>query len=355
VQFSDIIKRSWNDNILFSALIELTYRCNLDCFFCYNDTSLQGTSLTREQYFKLFEELRELGAMNLILSGGEPLAHPDFFELGKKARQLGFVVRIKSNGHALRERLAHRIKEEIDPFIIEISLHGACTETHDRQTRVAGSFEMLIQNLQILKELDLRFRLNSTLTTWNAEEVEAMYVIAERFGVNLQIDTTVTLRDNGDRTPLDVAPSAENLQSLFRIQKRMIEKKSTVSTPSKKMQSDSNVMGGLDGTKKKTASGRHCGAGSSTVAIDPFGNVYPCVQWRRTIGSLHDDCIANIWSNNESLASIRQENDAASQALDDLGKNKQAAAFCPGLACSLTGKATEIYPVARLRHQLLVK
>ena len=110
MQFSDIVKRSWNSNILFSALIELTYRCNLDCFFCYNDTSLQGTPLSREQYFKLFEELRSLGAMNLILSGGEPLAHPDFFELGRYARELGFVVRIKSNGHALREKLALRIK-----------------------------------------------------------------------------------------------------------------------------------------------------------------------------------------------------------------------------------------------------
>jgi hypothetical protein len=36
------------------------------------------------------------------LSGGEPLAHPDFFLLGSRARDLGFVVRVKSNGHALR-------------------------------------------------------------------------------------------------------------------------------------------------------------------------------------------------------------------------------------------------------------
>ena len=40
--------------------------------------------------------------LNLTLSGGEPLAHPDFFLLGSRARELGFVVRVKSNGHALR-------------------------------------------------------------------------------------------------------------------------------------------------------------------------------------------------------------------------------------------------------------
>ena len=31
MKYYDIIKRTWQDNTLFSALIELTYRCNLDC------------------------------------------------------------------------------------------------------------------------------------------------------------------------------------------------------------------------------------------------------------------------------------------------------------------------------------
>ena len=79
-----------------------------------------------------------------------------------------------------------------------ISLHGSCAETHDRQTRVPGSFDMLMQNLEILKALGLRFKLNSALTAWNAREIEEMYAIATRFGVNLQFDTTVTPRDNGD-------------------------------------------------------------------------------------------------------------------------------------------------------------
>ena len=32
--FADSLQRTWRENILFSALIELTYRCNLNCFFC---------------------------------------------------------------------------------------------------------------------------------------------------------------------------------------------------------------------------------------------------------------------------------------------------------------------------------
>ena len=65
-------------------LLELTYRCNLDCFFCYNDTGLQGRAALAEQYRRLFEDLRDLRPLNLTLTGGEPLAHPEFFALGRR-------------------------------------------------------------------------------------------------------------------------------------------------------------------------------------------------------------------------------------------------------------------------------
>ena len=148
MSYSDTIRRIWNENILYAALVELTYRCNLDCYFCYNDTALRGVPLTFAQYRRFFEDLRDLGTLDLTLTGGEPLAHPEFFALGRLARDLGFVVRVKSNAHALRGKLAQRMKDEVDPFVIEVSLHGATPETHDRQTRVPGSFVRLVGNLR---------------------------------------------------------------------------------------------------------------------------------------------------------------------------------------------------------------
>ena len=57
------------------------------------------------------------------------------------------MVRIKSNGHALAARLARRLQDEVDPYMVEVSLHGASAATHDRQTRVPGSFERLVANI----------------------------------------------------------------------------------------------------------------------------------------------------------------------------------------------------------------
>jgi AdoMet-dependent heme synthase len=342
MHYADIIQRTRADNHLFSALIELTYRCNLDCFFCYNDTALKGTPLSLEQYFQLFEELRALGTMELTLSGGEPLAHPHFFQLGAHARELGFVVRIKSNGHALRGLLAQRIKKTIDPFMIEVSLHGATAAVHDRQTRVPGSLEQLLKNLSAMQEIGLRFKLNSALTRWNEHQIEEMYALAETFGVPLQFDTTVTPRDDGNAEPLSIAPSQEGIQALFRFQMRRSSGKS---------ENETNDLPG-DRKARRQSGGRHCGAGASTIAVDPYGTVYPCVQWHRAIGSLHNDGIAAIWSDNETLAEIRRENERAARTVDALGRGKEAAAFCPGLADNISGSPTVIYLEARLRQTL---
>jgi len=153
VSFADVIARTWRDNLLFSVLLELTYRCNLDCFFCYNDLGLAGRALTREEYFQLFEDLAAMQVLNLTFSGGEPLAHPDFLLLGAKARELGFVVRIKSNGHALRGELLRRLRDEVDPF----NRRGEPARRDRRHPRPpdpgAGSFERLLANLNEMGEL----------------------------------------------------------------------------------------------------------------------------------------------------------------------------------------------------------
>ena len=104
--YGHLIERAWDENILLSVLIELTYRCNLDCYFCYNDLSLKGQPLTVDQYRTFLEDLADMGVPNVALSGGEPLAHPEFFTIGDTARDLGFVVRIKSNAHAITAKIA---------------------------------------------------------------------------------------------------------------------------------------------------------------------------------------------------------------------------------------------------------
>lgn len=327
MSFDALMGRSWSDNRLFSALIELTYRCNLDCFFCYNDLGLRGKPLTFEQYATFLRDLAAMDVMNITLSGGEPLAHPDFFRIGALGRELGFVVRIKSNGHALRGELARRLHQEIDPFIVEVSLHGARAETHDRQTRVPGSFVRLIENLHEMTALGLRVKVNSTLTSWNESETAEMYAICDSLGLPLRFDLQVSPRDDGDRTPLDVSPSREGIRTLMEVESERYRAYAA--------SSDSVATA----TVAPPSPEKHCGAGSSGIAIDPYGNIYPCVQWRRAVANLHDVRISEVWG--QAFEEIRRETVEAAHVVA-AHPNGRLLNFCPGLAEVLTGSSTRV-------------
>jgi MoaA/NifB/PqqE/SkfB family radical SAM enzyme len=348
VLHQSIIAKTWRENILFSAMIELTYRCDLKCFFCFNDLDLKGRPLSTEQYLQLLRDLAAMQVMNLTLTGGEPLAHPDFFAIGRTAREQGFVVRVKSNGHALRGELAQRLKDELDPFVVEISLHGGCAATHDRQTRVPGSFERLMENLPELCRLGLRLKLNTVMTRWNEDEIKAMLDLADSLGLPLAINPTISPRDDGDQSPMDVAPSLAGRARLFRLLAERSEEAASRDHASVRgeanRQGDIGVLAAVD---------KNCGAGVSGVTIDPYGNVLPCVQWRRPLGNLHAQSIAAIWFGSGALAEVRRLNAAASQVVEALGPRGRLMTFCPGLAELLTGDPLAVYDAAREQMELL--
>jgi len=348
MSFDRIILKTWQENILYSVLLELGYRCNLDCFFCYNDHDLAGSELSTEQYLRLLGELHDLQVMNLVLSGGEPLVHRDFFTIGSRARELGFVVRVKTNGHSLRGRTARRVKSEVAPFLVDISLHGATAVTHDRQTRVPGSFERLQHNISELLDLGLRIRVNCSLTAWNEHEIEAVYDLADSFGVDLQFNATLSARDDGDCEPLGIAASRDARMRLFRLQ---LERAPRAGIDAGDDPNASRTAGPLQGL----APDKSCGTGSSTLAIDPVGNVLPCVQWRRPVGNLHRNSLREIWEGSAELGSVRRTARQARQLVDGFGAEACRMGFCPALAEQRTGSPLTIYGEARDQLELITE
>jgi MoaA/NifB/PqqE/SkfB family radical SAM enzyme len=344
--YENLIQRAWHHNTLLSVLLELTYDCNLNCFFCYNDRKQRGLPLRLDQYRQLIDELAEMGVLYLTLSGGEPLVHKDFWAIGAHARVRGFVIRIKSNGHAIGPQLARRLKLEVDPFVIEVSLHGACAATHDRQTRVEGSFSQLMHNVEGMLQTGMRVQLNVALTRWNEAEVEALCVLADKLGLLLQIDPDITPMDTGDAAPLSIAPTETGLRRLHEVdQVRLAASSIEKKTPGTGNSENREV-------QNKDCSGsttKHCGAGSIGLAIDPYGNVYPCVQWRIRLGSFHDQSINDIWQNSEKLKQVRALNEKVGEVRKS-AKDDSGLAFCPGVAQAETGSPFSLYTAFRLRR-----
>lgn len=352
-----LARKTWRENRLFSVLVELTYRCNLDCVFCYNDRALRGRTLSLDDYRRLLADLERMGVFQVVLSGGEPLAHPEFFEIGREARRRGFVVRVKSNGHALRGEVARRLRDDVDPFLVELSLHGATAATHERQTRVPGSFDALLANLGHAREAGLRLRLNATLTCWNEGEVAEMFALADRFAIPLSFDPDLSIRDDGDTSPLALAPSSDGLRRLFGILRARAEAAGPEPGEAGREEAARDaarrdaLQPAADDGLPAPGDGKHCGAGSSTAAIDPYGNVYPCVAWRVPSGSLHDSSIEEIWRGSPALARVRETTLEIPARLAARGDGAPRSAFCPGAAWAQTRDPFEVPPGAVARRE----
>jgi radical SAM protein with 4Fe4S-binding SPASM domain len=321
MKISHLFERARAENALNAVLFELTYACNLDCTFCYNDLGLRGRRVSLELYKSLLDELAQMNVLYLALSGGEPLMYQHFFELGAHARERGFVIKVKSNGVPLNRGNAQRLKEEVEPFLVELSLHGAGPESHDRLTQAPGSFDRLMRNIGHLQERDIRLKLNSTLTRWNEGEVGEMFSLAGSLGIPIEFDPEVSPRDNGDMSPLEIRPSAEGIENMIR--HSMAQARSRGDGDKISLFVKPTVATAPEQAGRRKA----CGAASTSVTIDPFGNVLPCVQFRRVLGNIHHQSIREIWEGSEEVETVRE---LAGRAFDT-AKAQGLKQICMGL------------------------
>lgn len=108
--------------------------CNLRCSFCDLWEGKENVPLADAE--RLFDEAQRIGTRTVVLTGGEPLLHPQFFEIVAAARARGLSVNVTTNG-TLVERHWQRITDAgIDS--LSMSIDGLAA-THDRLRGRAGS------------------------------------------------------------------------------------------------------------------------------------------------------------------------------------------------------------------------
>ena len=324
-----ILPQVRKQRVLHEVSLELTYKCNLDCFFCYNDRSKQGVPLSLEQYTSLLHDLAEMQTLYLMLTGGEPMVHPHFFQIGAVAKELGFVVRVRTNGHSLSPQNARRLRDEVDPYCVEVSLHGATSDTHDKQTRIPGSFDKLVKNIGHCKEVGLDVRVVSTPTAWNEHQLQEMSDLCDSIGVPLRFQGPVAPRDDGDLTPLQITPKEatwDAINDLYRANQGDNQ------TPENKVSKSSKKSIEIPLTaigKPIEEPSSTCSVGVAGVDIDPYGNVLACMHLQESAGNLHTNSIQDIWNDSPLFKRARQRSiDAAKRFKDKAPRQLGAHLFC---------------------------
>jgi MoaA/NifB/PqqE/SkfB family radical SAM enzyme len=300
------------------AHLELTYGCNWRCVFCYNPRHHDLRRLELREWDDVLDDLRELGTLTVTLTGGEPLTSPDFLPVARAVRERAMALRVFTNGSLIDEPMAAAIAE-LRPLAVELSLHGATAATHDRTTQRPGSFAAVWEAVARLRRVEAPTVLKTPLTSWNEAELDGIVELAAGAGVPLRLDATIVPRDDGDRAPLAWSASADGTRRLYRLLSSR----------------------GELAAEERRAGGSNCGLGTMTLAVDPEGNVYPCLQWRQSsLGNVRHAPLRRLWRQSAVRDSAARTAREANDSLVTLGGPAAEFAFCPALALLRSGDAT---------------
>ena len=93
-------------------LAELTYACPLQCAYCSNpvDFNGHGKTMDTETWLRVLRDARSMGALQLGLSGGEPLVRQDLEVLVAESTKLGYYSNLITSGIGMDAARARSLK-----------------------------------------------------------------------------------------------------------------------------------------------------------------------------------------------------------------------------------------------------
>jgi pyrroloquinoline quinone biosynthesis protein E len=165
-------------------LCELTYRCPLHCAFCYNPTDFARSSaeLGTEDWLRVLREARALGAVQLGLSGGEPLARDDLEPIVEEAHRLGFYINLITSGVGLNEARISALKQAgLDH--IQLSFQDSTKQMNDFLSSTR-TFELKSKVAALIKKHEYPMVLNVVLHRLNIDHVEEILEMALKLGAD---------------------------------------------------------------------------------------------------------------------------------------------------------------------------
>ena len=163
-------------------LLELTYRCPLHCVFCYNPTEFAavGAELPTAEWLRVLREARALGAVQLGLSGGEPLARDDLEPIVAEAHALGYYINLITSGVGMTEERIGALKRAgLDH--IQLSFQDSTRELNDFLSSTR-TFELKAKVAELIRRYDYPMVLNVVLHRLNIEHVGEILALAESLG-----------------------------------------------------------------------------------------------------------------------------------------------------------------------------
>lgn len=282
--------------------VNITGCCNLKCIYCSSTDFNKANSMPKEKLVHIIEELKKLGAFKVIITGGEPLLHPDFEWTIMQFAEFSSVS-VNTNGILLSKYI---------PFFREFKFKKRLTfnvsldslfQNHNSKTRGMYEVDNVLSNIIILHEMGYSTNILCTVTSFlRKEDILEFKKFSKKFpGIGIALnDLKLTGR---------AAVSLKSLLPNLDIIKFINEELSGFQNFNYNHCADHDYIAPL----------LSCGAGKECLSINESGDVFPCTAMYIKVGNIFENTIKEMCDCSEI---IKKLNTMRCETIDSINECK---------------------------------
>lgn len=281
----------------------VTYRCNLHCEMCDMPIIAGEAIRTGKKEFdtdamkEIISGFRSLDVPGIGFTGGEPLLREDIYDLLAHTRELGMITHLNTNGLLVGKREAKEIiAAGVDS--VNVSLDASGPGQHDRIRGRSGAFESATAAIRALVAqrrdmgASIRIKTVAVIDSANIDEMPKLTQLARKLGVDC-IEFIPRQPFTGNRTITPNCPTSDiGFQDLLNVTLQEIQDSGiTIENSPAHLRLFSHSFAGLPSPIR-------CTAGFNSLALDCYGNVFPClpwVNWGHSVGNIQDADLKRFW------------------------------------------------------------
>jgi len=288
----DLIDAAMARRGLLSMEIELSRLCNFRCPYCYAATEVDcSAELTDGEARDAILQARDLGALKIIVLGGEPMLHPRLFDTLAFIRGLGLKVEMFTNGTGITPEKARRLFElQVN---IALKMNSFDRKVQDMLTGREGGYEVIHSAFGNLKAagypgpgLTPFLAVSTIMCTLNEKELTKLWVWLRDQDIlpYFEMVTPQGSAVENDWLPLDPLRTKELFEELSRIDRERYQRTWFPQPP---------------------LVGNRCQRHKFSCLVTAVGDVFPCVGVPIAVGNIRERRLADILADSEVVQDLR--------------------------------------------------
>ncbi len=263
----------------YRVTIELLTVCNYRCKHCYLPEH-NNFGMRYEEIISVLNQLREMGTLSLVLTGGEIFLRNDIMDIIREARNMGFSVTLFSNASTLSEKVIRELSAlHINSF--STTIFSLCEEINDMITCVRHSLQVILDNVKLLKEYGIRVEIKTPLIDDNKFAYRELIPYCKEKGYAYVPSTVITSKIDGDMSNTSFRIKEEDLKIIFGEIDFLLQREEYIN---------------MDFCESSIP----CPDIRCSMYIDCMGNVYPCNSFYYKVGNVLENTVRYIWEESEA-------------------------------------------------------